>query len=375
MRNEMKVVFIAKTNLNTDGRILNQLRILSDAYPNLRVELLLLPDKKTNIQLPTNVNLTEVKCAFRNHKITRFLTVIEWTVKSLRLMNKIKPEVIHVQDSAVVIPVFLYKALFRHNTKIIYDDHELPNENEPFSKKLINFIEESLMQKADYVVSANEERMHYLNDVLKINSPSAFFLNIPHFEDPDSILNSDESSKVEMLKAEISEGTRFVIHQGPLYEERGKKELARFSQSMTKPYKFLLLGGTLQGFNSFLQEFSLDREKFFFVGSVNYTALPKFWSFGVASVVLYLPTYLNNRLCAPNRFYLSLYYNMPVIVNKANPVLANFVQRYKCGDFIEELTGSVFNPQDKSDDLKCKVLELLDVEKNKLIGIYDSLLK
>jgi hypothetical protein len=138
------------------------------------------------------------------------------------------------------------------------------------------------------------------------------------------------------------------------------------------------LGGTEADFIKFKEENKLLENKFFFVGRVNYEILPLFWKKGCASIVMYLPTYTNNRLCAPNRLYLSYFLGLPIIVNKNNPVLYDFVDSYKAGGFIEDFME---NPNvDFFNQLNTLIIEdsakerLLDTEKNKLIDLYSSLI-
>lgn len=40
-----KTIFLAKTDLNTDGRILNQIKILEQSLPEIMIDFILLPDK------------------------------------------------------------------------------------------------------------------------------------------------------------------------------------------------------------------------------------------------------------------------------------------------------------------------------------------
>ena len=50
-----QIVFIAKTNINTDGRILNELRILKEWNKNLKVDLIVFPDKKVTISFDDSI--------------------------------------------------------------------------------------------------------------------------------------------------------------------------------------------------------------------------------------------------------------------------------------------------------------------------------
>lgn len=339
-----RIVFVAKTNLNTDGRILNQLNILNQARSSWIIDFVLFPDKKTEIALSNQIRVHEVKGAFRGSRLLRPLTVIEWTIKCLNILFRINPTIIHAQDSATVLPVLIFKILKRNKVFVIYDDHELPNEDEPISKKWIDKIEVSLIRKADKVIFANEERLNYLKEQLDLDeSKLLYFLNLSYL-DPDEALPLNKYLKdlLSQIDQQRQNGTKFIIHQGPLKRERGRQLLADFSKNLSHPFKILLLGGTVDDFENFTQENHLDKTKFCFVGTVSYEALPLFWQRGFASVVLYLPKLLNNRLCAPNRLYLALEHYLPVLVNRDNPVLANFVREFNAGFFIEDfMAGDV----------------------------------
>ncbi len=60
-----KIVFIAKTDINTDGRILNELRILKEWNKDLEVDLILFPDKKVTISFDDSVKLHQINGTFK----------------------------------------------------------------------------------------------------------------------------------------------------------------------------------------------------------------------------------------------------------------------------------------------------------------------
>ncbi|SFT62992.1 hypothetical protein SAMN05216474_1423 [Lishizhenia tianjinensis] len=337
-----KIVFIAKTDLNTDGRILNQLKILENTYPEQLIDFILLPDKPLKISCGDNVKMHIINTQFRNNKFLRVFTVLEFIVKSLYLLFKLKPHILHAQDTAIVQPVILYK-FFRGSTfKLIYDDHEIPNENERFTKRILNKIEELVLKKADHNIFANEERMEVLRKELSLKTNCSYFLNLPYFDDEESSIELSENDKNSLneLDNSIRKGCKFIVHQGVLRIERGEERLAELSRILPEKYKILLLGGNEIEYEKFIEKYKLDKAKFYFRGSVNYLFLPKYWERGIASIVMYLPTYINNRLCAPNRFYISIQKGLPVIVNKNNPVLSNFIEKYHCGTYIEDLNAT-----------------------------------
>lgn len=360
-----KIVFIAKTDLNTDGRILNQLKILETVLPEALIEFILLPDKPLKINCGKNVTVHSISTRFRHNKYLRFFTAIEFMIKSLVLLFKLKPDILHAEDTAIIQPVLVYRFLKGGSFKLIYDDHEIPNENEGFSKRVFNSLEVLLMKKSDHVVFANKERMEVLKERHSLNSSCTYFLNLPYFENDVPYVAQDQEVGLAKLDEEISLGTMFIIHQGVLSKERGREKLANFSKILPQRFKILLLGGNKKDYLSFIDEYDLDEENFYYRGSVNYLILPQYWERGIASIVMYLPNYINNRLCAPNRFYISLQKGLPVIVNKANPVLLNFLEQYNCGVFIEDLNANNINkiisnlniPEDVFKNLKEKQIE------------------
>ena len=372
------IVFIAKTNINTDGRILNQLRILKEWNTELEVDLILFPDKKVTISFDDTVKLHQINGTFRHSPFLRVFTVLEFTFKAFKLLNKLKPRIVHAQDSAILLPVLLYRLLHPKKFYLIYDDHEVPNKNETYSKKILDASENFLIKKSDAVIMANKERMLHLKKKLHLNNNIFYFLNLPYFNDkPSKVPSTLMVSKLDELELQKKQGTKFIIHQGPLEIERGRQKLAEICKNLPKPYVILLLGGTEADFIKFKEENELPDNKFFFVGRVNYEVLPLFWKKGSASIVMYLPTYINNRLCAPNRLYLSYFLGLPIIVNKDNPVLYDFIKTYKAGGFIEDFLEypsieffDQLNNLIISDSAKER---LLDAEKNKLIDLYSNL--
>ncbi|HZL12385.1 MAG TPA: hypothetical protein VFC65_20560 [Prolixibacteraceae bacterium] len=360
-----KVVFIAKTDLNTDGRILNELRILENSKLDIKVDFILLPDKPLKVNPGKNVTMHIVTTIFRHNKYLRFFTNLEFIVKSLILLFKLKPEILHAQDTEIIQPVLIYRFLKGANFKLIYDDHEIPNENADLFYRIYHSLEVLLMKKADNIIFANKERLQVLKERHSLENSCIYFLNLPYFENDFISDNETQEAELDALDKEISLGSKFIIHQGPLAIERGREKLAIFSKILPRDFKVLLLGGNRMDYLTFIEEYKLNKDKFHFRGSVNYMILPKYWERGVASIVMYLPTYLNNRLCAPNRFYISLQKGLPVIVNKENPVLSNFVNQYNCGVFIEDLNEqniatSIENVNIKSDVFKQLKEEQID---------------
>jgi hypothetical protein len=368
-----KVVFVAKTNLNNDGRILNELKILKDYYVDqFSFDFILMPDKPLTIEIPEITNLYILDSRIRNNKFLRAFTVFDFTIQCIKKLKQIKPDIIHAQDTAITLPILLYKKYVDSKVVVIYDDHEVPNENEGVSIRLFQYFENKVMQLAQKIITANKERLLYLDesnsnfDIVK----AEYFLNLPDFEDVNLSKEFTLPETIKLLKLKKKANHKYIMHQGIIEVERGREKLADFSKSLDEVSKILIVGVSQEYFNDFLAEYMLDSEKFIFVGSVPYFELAEYWRLADASIVMYLPTYLNNKLCAPNRLYISFLNAIPIIVNKNNPVLNNFIEENTCGLFIEDLNkeniGNIWTIKYTSD----KIEWLKTHEKSKLIDIY-----
>ena len=374
-----KIVFIVKTDINTDGRILNELRILKEWKKDLEVDLILFPDKQVTISFDDSVKLHQINGTFRHNKFLRVFTVLEFTFKAFKLLNKLKPRIIHAQDSSIILPVLLFRLLHPKKFYLIYDDHEVPNKNGSFLSKTLGALENFFIKNSDAIIEANKERMLHVKKKLHLKNNIFYFLNLPYYDfNPNGVPSSLMESKLDELESRIKKGTKFIIHQGPLEIERGRQKLADLCKELPKPYVILLLGGTEADFIKFKKENGLQDDKFLFIGKVNYEVLPLFWKKGCASIVMYLPTYINNRLCAPNRLYLSYFMGLPIIVNKNNPVLFDFIDSHKAGGFIEDFLENpnveFFNKlntlkiEDSAKDI------LMATEKSKIIDLYSGII-
>lgn len=369
MKQINKIVFIAKTNLNNDGRILNELKILRNKFKStVIVDFILMPDKPLTIDVKEVDHFHIINTTIRNNKVLRFLTVFEFTIMALLKFTKLKPDIIHAEDTAIALPVYLYK-LIKPSVKIIYDDHEVPNANEPIQIKLFQYFENLLMIKADFIIAANQERITYLNKNL---NKSTYLLNLPYFESFDASINSENVIKI--LSEKEKNNWSFIMHQGIIEDERGRTKLAEFSKRIPFNYKILIVGVSKDYFDDFIKQYNLDISNFYFIGSVPYQTLGEYWKLADLSLVMYLPTYVNNRLCAPNRLYISYFNQLPIIVNKDNPVLSNFIRKNNCGVYIEDITKENFNTVLNMSYSSDQINHLINKEINKFEDIYTKLL-
>ena len=163
--------------------------------------LLLFPDKKVTISFDDSVKLHQINTNLRHNTFLRVFTVLEFTFKAFKLLNKLKPSIIHAQDSAIILPVLLFRLLYPKKFYLIYDDHEVPNENESYLKKILDALENFLIKKSDAVIMANKERMLYLKEKLQLTNNLFYFLNLPYFDvNPNTVPSALLESKLDELE-------------------------------------------------------------------------------------------------------------------------------------------------------------------------------
>ncbi|RQP13544.1 MAG: hypothetical protein EAS52_19280 [Parapedobacter sp.] len=340
------------------------------------MDFILLPDKPLKIDLGENVNVYPINTFIRNNKYLRLLTVLEFTVRAIFLLFRLHPRVVHTHDTAAVLPVYFYRLIRGKSFKLIYDDHEIPNEQESFQYRFFQYFERKLMKRADKVISANVERKLLLDQSLSLDpNLTTYFLNLPYFESPakDKIYKN-QSSKLQELDDVQAKGYKLIMHQGILEIERGRQKLAEFSQLLPHDIKIMLVGVSQEAYNTFITEYELEDDHFICVGIVNYHELIDYWKRADASIVMYLPTYINNRLCAPNRLYISFLNKIPIVVNKDNPVLNNFVTENGCGMFIEDVDKENVNAIFSLAYDASKIETLKNSEITKFVNGYSELL-
>src|SRR5690606_11534496 len=114
------------------------------------------PDKPLAINIGPNVHVHSIKTKFRHSNLLRPLTILEFLFKSLKLLFKLKPDVVHAHDTAVVLCTYIYRIFRRNSFKLIYDDHELPNEKESTQYRIFQYFERKLIKLSDLVIVANK---------------------------------------------------------------------------------------------------------------------------------------------------------------------------------------------------------------------------
>jgi len=375
--NAMKIALVIKTSLDFDGRVISQIDALSSKYPESKITILLLPDKKTIIEFAKNVSIKEIKLLSRKLPKTefwQFFKMIEYGVISLIKLFQLKPNIIHVHDENSILGPLIYKKL-KPKVPLVYDDHELKNlPPGNVKEKLMLQLEKSIFKSATLSIVANESRKKFISKLFK---PQACYII-------ENWLYNREIKKAEQHTVELldkikhfkEKGKKIILHQGFLNEERGISTLKTIVDQLPDNWLMLFIGVEKSSYDFYFK----DNIQTYYGNFISNQDLQLIWGKMDAVVVFYSTNSLNNKYCAPNRLYLALNLGIPVIINKENPELQLLLKKYKTGisvtttDISEKITLFFLHYS----EFKTKAVKYIDcfeykAKNHPIIGIYNKI--
>jgi hypothetical protein len=374
----MKIAVTVKSKLKYDGRVLSQLITLGEQFPNWSFTLFLVSDGGGPVTMPANVYLKEIKLLTRDLPKSAFFQAIKMIEFALRFNLSLfwfKPDILHVHDETLLLGPVLFSKLSK-KTIIIYDDHELRYLDEKLNTKdkMMRSLEENIFKRADIIIMANSYRKDFgIEKSLVINSQKEKIHIIENYP----LINFDQKN-VEIPERLKNRELKYLLHQSvAINKERGSDILLETIKKLPKKWRLVIIGVSKDKFDSFIKEHDELRKQTIFIGFVPYDELENYWTYVDGAVIFYQTDKINNRLCAPNRLFLAANNGIPLIVNK-NPVLQDFIKKYKTGISVEDNYENIetfFNNYDafeqNAKQLKGKFEYSSQAEK--LISIYNSL--
>jgi len=239
----MKIALIIKTSLDFDGRVISQIDALSSKYPESKITILLLPDKKTTIEFAKNVSIKEIKLLSRKLPKTgfwQFFKMIEYGLIACNELSKIKPDIIHIHDENSIIGPLIY-TLQKKGTIIIYDDHELKN-LPPMNirQRIMLLLERIIYKKANLCIVANESRKKFVVPILKPKR-IAVIENL-HYKRPTHAVQKSTQKLLIQIDSLKKNGKKIILHQGLLHHNRRKDLVEKIVNNLPVDWVMLFIG-------------------------------------------------------------------------------------------------------------------------------------
>ena len=217
----MNILHITHTHVKTDSRILKEISALAES--GFKVSAIgSNADKSNNGEGSiNNVNIIEINIWSRKLKIRpkflkHALSVLELSLKIVSIAIKLKPNVIHVHDTVVLLAGVILKKI--NGAKLIYDAHELESDRNGLNKT------------TGYLVKCFEKVVWKYIDGIIIVSPSIKFWynNYMGYKKSEVIYNSPVIKNVKVNnknylreKYNIEQKTKIFIYVGILEKGRG----------------------------------------------------------------------------------------------------------------------------------------------------------
>ena len=372
-----KIAILVKTSLQFDGRVISQIDNLTKKFNNTEFKIFLLSDAHYDIKFNNNCKVDEKNLSTRflpKNFFFQFFKLIEFGLKSYLKIKTFNPDVLHVHDDTAMIGGLFYKT-FHPNKKIIYDDHELMYiRPESFSERLLFLMEKYMYKISDLVIVANPERKRLASIIYKVKwiivHENYFYNNYVQGKTNKNLL--DLKNKINKIQQQQN---KIILHQGQVNKDRGSETLINLSNNIPNNFNILFIGININSYKGFLKKIHKSKHNnFIFGGFIDYKDISEVYKIIDYSLIMYKPSDLNNKYCAPNRVYLAYYFGKPIIVNEDNPVLNSFVKKSGSGEVINEYSNfvKVFENLEKSPKLLNQTYINNDTYPKNIISIYNK---
>jgi len=308
-----KISLHVKTDLNTDGRVLAWIDTLTENYKNIDFCISIYSDRSINLKFPVNVKINEIKVYFKsiNNSFFSILRLLNYAFKDFLFLIKFQPSVMIVQDKNALLAPMLYK-IFVSKSSLIYDDHELFNFPLTLEDKLFFIIEKLSYKISNNVVVANKYRKKIISRLYNTDREIFILQNYYHdrFNSKNLDLSVNTKKAIDVICELKTQNKILVLHQGRITKQRGEDKILELLSTLDDKYHFCFIGDETYDFGLIS-----SRNNFTVLGKIPYSELKIIYKEINITVIFYEDKYINNRYCAPNRLFMSMYFNMFIITN------------------------------------------------------------
>lgn len=277
-----------------------------------------------------------------------WLKASEMHAKFLVATAKARPDVIwfHNMQLSGLAPFFILARKFGLVKRLIWDQHELPSDRVLHAPLLMRVIA-SLYNGCDVIVEANIHRKHLLESSLGSalqvpvqvlhNYPDQHFVDLPQEPLPENVRHWLGGKPYVLAQGGAAPDRHFEVFVSAVLD------IERLKLIVVGPYQESQIR-KLAGLYG--PEWA---ERVLLTGFIAQMDITSYIDHALASVVLYEILGENQRLCASNRLYQGVSRGTPVVVG-ANPPMAEFVGRWRCGIV---LSGTGGDTDDVRSGIEC----------------------
>jgi len=378
----VNILHLTHTDINSDSRILKEMNCIAEYNTNYNVSGI-------GITIDSELHKTTQKSLIKIYSIKLFsrkmrflpdilrhtITIIELTFKMIFQSFKLKPDVIHCNDT-VVLPLGMIIKFFTR-AKLIYDAHELESDKNGLSKtlgKMTLFVEKIFWKYIDalIVVSPSIDKW-YKNNVGE--KYSEVILNAPVLE--KSIGESNKSYLRDYFK--IPQDSKIFLYIGILGKGRGIDLIVDALKKSDLKSSFVFLGyGEL---SNELKKLTKEYSNIYLHDAVPHERVVLIAQGADIGLCLIQNVSLSDYYCLPNKLFEYTFAGIPVLASNF-PDITNVVNKYHLGKVtpldIMSITDTIkeFEELDELPKINKDNLYTLswEAQEEKLIKLYNKVL-
>lgn len=377
----MNILHLTHTDINSDSRILKEMQSLAksnDAY-NVRGIGVRFDTQDQNTNNVDGIDIYSIvlrsrKWTFLPRGLRHSCSLIELTSKMFFKSLKLKPKVIHCNDT-LVLPLGVMVKAFT-GAKLVYDAHELESDKNGLSKtlgKMTLFTEKRLWRFVDalIVVSPSIDKWYMDNIGDKY---SEVILNAPILPEKQG---TDNHTYLRQHFS-IAQESKIFLYVGALVEGRGIELLTEAFKSPDIQSSLVFLGyGNL---SESLKKMANETENIYVHDAVPHEEVVPIAKSADVGLCLIQNVSLSDYYCLPNKLFEYCFAEIPVLASNF-PDIAQTVEKYNLGKCTELSSQSIYKALkefESMDELeKIDVSELYELswtaQEEKLIKLYDKL--
>lgn len=323
----ISIYLLRSNDLNPDPRV--------DKYVNY-FETTRIPYKlvgwNRNNELIQKVNTDYFNCpANYGAGLKNLWKMVRWNIFLFRYLFARRKyiKLIHACDFDTIIPALFMKIFV--NARVVFDVFDWysdsRNINNRIAKIIICFLEKLAVEKSDYIIICEPERIVQLGAVDR--KKVIVMPNIPDFSD---IPNLTDFSDSESVISKLRENELKIGYVGILARDRGLEALLNVVSDMPNVILNIAGFGELE---AMVLEYDKKNLNIHYEGKVQYNKGLTILSASDCIYAMYYTNVKNHIYAAPNKFYESLYLSKPLITTEGT-LVGDKVKKYNTGFVIGE---------------------------------------
>lgn len=379
----MNILHLTHTDINSDSRILKEMNSIVNINSYIKVKGIgvSLDEETHKTKENDKLEIYSIKLKSRNWRflptiLRHTCSLLELTSKMLFKAIKLKPQIIHCNDT-LVLPLGVILKIFT-GAKLIYDAHELESNRNGLSKtlgKMTLFVEKLLWKFVDklIVVSPSIAIWYQENIGEKVTE---IIMNSPVLK----ISNDEVDKSYFRKKFNISDGSKIFLYIGILGEGRGIDLIVEaFKDNELKSHLIFLGYGELK---DKLINLSKKYENIHVHDAVPHNEVVSIAKSADVGLCFIQNVSLSDYYCLPNKLFEYAFAEIPVLASNF-PDISMVVEKYnigKCSDLDSESIYNSIKEFEQIEELpRINASDLYDLswsaQEEKLVKMYKDLIE